>query len=974
MIGQTISHYQIVSQLGAGGMGVVYKARDLRLPRNVALKFLPPYLSADENAKKRFIHEAEATSALDHPHICAIHEIDETDDGQVFIVMPCYEGQTLQQKMEGGPVPVDEALEIVRQVGSGLSKAHSKGILHRDIKPANVFMTEDGHAKILDFGLAKLAGQTKVTKSGSTVGTISYMSPEQARGGELDARSDVYSLGALSYEMLAGKPPFQGDHEAAVMYSIMNMDPEPLSESRDDLPAGVQAVVDRALAKDRDDRYETADDLVADLERAVRGDVVAPPRRRPRIRIRRRWVIAAAVVVAAFIAGYVIQSRLPGDGVVSDATVSPDLVAVFPFSYRGGAELAYLEDGIVDLLGDRFDGAGGLRATGARAGDPSEYARAAAEAGAGLYVNGNILEAGGNLNVSGSLFETAGDGEPSHEATSEGPTDEVLRVLDNVAADLLAEYFSRPNERTTRVACETAGSFEVFKSYLTGERLYRMGHLTEAVEAFQNAVDQDTTFAVGYFRLAWAASYTPREFTRHRQALQRALRNASALPERERLLVEGAHARYIENDLDKAERLYGNVVSRFPNDVEGNLALGEMQGAGGGARHVLEEAKASLGRVLTSVPDHYAAITELLMIAMEEGDLPGREKWTRRRLEVSPDGEYAKYDKVELAYGVGDESARADLMDNLQFESDQMLIWCVQEIGGAYGNLEDGAAIGQLLTEPTRPATARAAGSILLAHIDVAWGRWKDARERLIKARPWNAAEVIEQGAMLHLVPLMPVGRHEFEQMRDEIDSVNQYYEDPSPWADVLRAYLSGSLSVRLADVVRAERSATEMESLEDEMATVYSSRQPWLTMYATDLTHHLHAEIALMRTDTTGAITEFAKTSPDAYQVTRPEWSLTRSGVRSDYTHALLAESSGNIDAAIEIYESIEGTLFPKIAYLPAKHLKLGELYESVGNVERAKDHYRRFVELWQNCDEELKPLVADVEARIARLDTQAR
>ena len=204
MIGKTISHYKILEKLGEGGMGVGYKARDLRLDRFVALKFLPPDLTRQDEAKKRFIQEAKSASALEHNNICNIHEVDETDDGITFIVMACYEGEILKKKIERAPLILEDTLNYAIQVAEGLDKAHRKGIIHRDIKPANIFITVDGVVKILDFGLAKLAGGTRLTRTGTTFGTVAYMSPEQARGENVDSRTDIWSLGAVIYEMVMG--------------------------------------------------------------------------------------------------------------------------------------------------------------------------------------------------------------------------------------------------------------------------------------------------------------------------------------------------------------------------------------------------------------------------------------------------------------------------------------------------------------------------------------------------------------------------------------------------------------------------------------------------------------------------------------------------------------------------------------------------------------------------------------------------
>ncbi len=276
MIGQTISHYKILEKLGEGGMGVVYKAEDTKLKRTVALKFLPPDITRDKDAKTRFIHEAQAASALQHNNICTIHEIDETKEAQLFISMDCYDGETLEEKIERGPLSIEEALDVVSQVAEGLSKAHESGMIHRDIKPANIMMTKDGVAKILDFGLAKLAGQTKVTKTGTTVGTVAYMSPEHARGEAVDCRTDIWSLGVILYEMLSGQLPFKGDYEQALIYLILHEDPEPLIPFRSDIPDTLRQVVGKALEKDRSNRYQNVQALLEDLRIASSPGMILP--------------------------------------------------------------------------------------------------------------------------------------------------------------------------------------------------------------------------------------------------------------------------------------------------------------------------------------------------------------------------------------------------------------------------------------------------------------------------------------------------------------------------------------------------------------------------------------------------------------------------------------------------------------------------------------------------------------------------
>jgi len=267
MIGQTISHYKILDKLGEGGMGVVYKAQDTKLDRTVALKFLPPQASATQETKDRFIQEAKAAAALNHNNICTIHGVEE-HDGNMFIVMEYIEGGTLRQKLPYAKVA--DAVSAAIQIGEALQEAHAKGIVHRDIKADNVMLTSKGQAKVMDFGLAKLKGALKLTRTSSTVGTLCYMAPEQIQGGEVDHRSDIFSFGVLLFEMLTGKLPFRGEHEAAMVYSIVNETPDTVLRHRSDLPAELDRIIARALEKDTQDRYQHADDFVSELRRLLK--------------------------------------------------------------------------------------------------------------------------------------------------------------------------------------------------------------------------------------------------------------------------------------------------------------------------------------------------------------------------------------------------------------------------------------------------------------------------------------------------------------------------------------------------------------------------------------------------------------------------------------------------------------------------------------------------------------------------------
>ncbi|HYH45117.1 MAG TPA: protein kinase, partial [Thermoanaerobaculia bacterium] len=371
--GVTVGQFQVGEPLGGGGMGVVYKAEDTRLGRTVALKFLPPALSLDPEAKQRFLQEARAASALEHPNVCTIHEVGETADGRLYLAMPCYDGETLRQRIARGPLPVAEAADIAEQIARGLGKAHRQGIVHRDVKPANLMVTADGVVKILDFGIATLTGSAATPDAHA--GTPSYMSPEQARGEEVDARTDLWSLGVVLYEMLAGHRPFRGEHPQAVRYAHAHEEPPPLAEVRPEAPAELARIVSRLLAKQRDERYPDAAAVVADL-RTLRGETTAETVVRQVAAPPRRWLWAAVVTGAAGLVALIVYLALRPPSVEpirADFTRLTDLDGseTFPSLSPGGDLFLYTkaDGGDLDLFLRRVEGG---EATNLTAGSPAD--------------------------------------------------------------------------------------------------------------------------------------------------------------------------------------------------------------------------------------------------------------------------------------------------------------------------------------------------------------------------------------------------------------------------------------------------------------------------------------------------------------------------------------------------------------------------------------------------------------------------
>ena len=322
LVGQTISHYKILEKLGEGGMGVVHKAQDTRLERTVALKFLAAHLLGDDEAKARFLREAKAAAGLDHPNVCTVYEVGEAD-GKTFLAMALIEGESLEARIAKGPLPLQDALDISRQVADGLEAAHEKGVTHRDIKPANVMVDSKGRATIMDFGLARLAEASRLTKADQTLGTMPYMSPEQLQGAETDHRTDIWALGCVLYEMVSGARPFRGEYQQALAYEIVNEQPEPLTGIRAGVPMELEFIASKCLEKDADARYSSAADLATDLRRvgrnldsdgrsAVRTAAPVPPPpaaapSRPKVAI---VALASAIGVALLAAAFIAGSRM----------------------------------------------------------------------------------------------------------------------------------------------------------------------------------------------------------------------------------------------------------------------------------------------------------------------------------------------------------------------------------------------------------------------------------------------------------------------------------------------------------------------------------------------------------------------------------------------------------------------------------------------------------------------------------------
>jgi len=506
MIGATISHYRIIEKLGEGGMGVVYKAQDTRLDRPVALKFLPPDLTRDSEARERFIHEAKAASALQHPNICTIHDIDETADNQLFIVMDCYEGETLKSRIANGQLRIDEALDIAAQVAQGLAKAHESGIIHRDIKPGNIIVSKDGIVRIVDFGLAKLAGQTVLTKTGRTLGTVAYMSPEQARGEQVDQRTDIWSLGAVLYEMLTGKRPFESEYEQALVYSILNAQPKPMQHLRPELPEALETICRRAMAKDPSERYQHATELIKDLDAFKSGTVISARTKRVPVRVRRLAYAAAGLIALALIAYFLVPREEVSSSRLKKITVSP-------FRNLGPAADGYFAEGLTTEITSRLIPISKVALISLS--NPTQdkdksrtLAVVAKELGVDYLLNGTVrwdkTESKQKIRITPELIRLS-DGRILWSEGLDGTLDSIF-VLQTAIATRVVKYLDillSADEKNAIEAIPTK-NLEAYDAYLRTSSYpgYDRPDAERRMEMLQRAVELDSTFALVYTMLS----------------------------------------------------------------------------------------------------------------------------------------------------------------------------------------------------------------------------------------------------------------------------------------------------------------------------------------------------------------------------------------------------------------------------------------------------------------------------------------
>jgi len=489
-------------------MGVVYKAEDTKLKRTVALKFLPPELTHIPDVKNRFMREAQAAAALDHPNICTVYEFDEAE-GKAFISMAYIEGQSLRKKIEAGPLELNEALKIATQIAEGLQEAHKKGVVHRDIKSANIMVTEKNQAKIMDFGLARTTGGSLLTKEGSTMGTIAYMSPEQARGEEVDHRTDIWSLGVVLYEMFSGQLPFKGERDQSVVYSILNEKPKPVSDLRSEIPMSIAQVMSKALEKNPDERYQQVEELLDDLKSISAG--IVPEEIKVRLR-KAKLVRRKKAILYAGAAGLIIIAAVIALSLFTGPAEAIDSIAVLPLeNLTGDAQQDYFADGATDELIGQLAQIGALRVISRRTamqykGSEKSLPEIARELNVDAVVEGTVYQVGENVRIRVQLIDALPEERNLWAHTYERAGTDVLvmygemahAIANNTKVELTAD-------EKTRLASARKVDPEAYEAYLKGmSHWYKLTppDLDAALQYFESALEKDPDYALALTGIA----------------------------------------------------------------------------------------------------------------------------------------------------------------------------------------------------------------------------------------------------------------------------------------------------------------------------------------------------------------------------------------------------------------------------------------------------------------------------------------
>jgi tetratricopeptide (TPR) repeat protein/tRNA A-37 threonylcarbamoyl transferase component Bud32 len=1022
MIEKLISHYRIINEIGRGGMGEVFLAEDTKLKRQVALKFLPRQMTADAEVKERFEREAQAAAALNHPNIVTVYEIGE-HEGQVFIAMEYVEGQTLKKMISGSvgaynhtplpithhPLPITQVIDIAIQLASSLAAAHAKGIVHRDLKPANIMVSERGQVKIVDFGLAKLAGsRTKLTQSGTTLGTVAYMSPEQTLGKDVDGRSDIWSLGAILYEMLSGQPPFQGDYPQAVIYAILNETPHPVSELRPEIPEELEAVVRKTLEKERDRRFASPEALITGLRLAAKelkarqprkqepqtgSDQAAVPGKAPvpaaeiTVRLRRNRLRLPLLALAAFsAAGIGLWKIVPRRSAVAPRERIENSIAVIVFdNLTGDPAFDKLSIAIPNLLITNLEQTGFFQVvTWERLHDLLKQAGKddvqAIDRELGLELcrrEGVQAIVVGSFIKTGDLFTTdvkVLDVESKKLLTTAKSSGDGEASIVRSQVDELSMKIARGVGLTARkvrsvqwqVADVTTASMESYSIFLKGRENLERYYFDDARRDLEQAVNIDPTFASAYLLLSRAHGGL-RDINSQTESLKKAREYAGRTTEKERLYIEAEYASIIEKNPERRRAILEELTGKYPLEKNAWYALGVLRRQGDDRPMAMEYMK----RALALDPQYGFALAAMSKIHADEGEYDQAMKYAQRMRAAAPDDAAPHELLGNLFFKMGRlDEAIAEFERTMAIKPDYSGAELIALVSMIKGDFPGALRSLEQWSRHTSSPGVKARAYIVICMIDHLTGRYSQCDNDMRQGRELMQAMGNRYGEGVYALT-----QSQFDLERGKVDAgrrnllvgrdlISAGLPAESKTYQAVYHLFSAQFDCLEGDWASAKRNMTEAGALlpraDDQNMRLSGQIGRTVSQY--------QAEVLLAEGRAREAIATLTTApQPIIPNLDRPEIMSHNFPFLKD-TLARAYIRTGELDKAIRMYESLL-TFDPKSAYRRYLHPKywyrLAKLLDQKGQGAQAAAAYEKFLELWDRADPGL-PEIVDARSRL--------